>query len=324
MGSVFSALDVALERTVAVKFLGCAEGATQPRFIAEARALARLDHPNIVPVFAYGEHGGLPFLVMKRAEGRTLEQLLLEREGRLAPAELLPLVAQLGAGLDAMHAEGLVHRDLKPANVMVSDTGRLTIIDLGIARDHRYRSGTRTGMAIGTPRYMSPEQVRGDRDVGHATDLYALGVVTFEALTGTVLFPGSNPVQVMQAHLTEAPVGPSEVRGELPVAVDAVLARALAKDPARRYGSASAFHQALVAAFAETDAPKTRVDVPCAAPRVVAVPVVRARPATGRGRLALVALAIAGVLGAACWQTWAPFAEAVLSQVTGEGVSVAP
>ena len=195
MGSVFLCRDLELGRRVAIKMMSAAfidNAELVNRFEREARMMARLDHPNLVPVYAVGRREKTPFIVMKYLEGRTLGEVLDEKH-RLSGAELLSVVKQLCEGLQFVHDQKVVHRDLKPANVFVSPTGHVTLLDLGVAHDTENRL-TRTGMMVGTPRYMAPEQILG-KPVSAASDLYSLGFSAYDLMCGPnfeELFPGLN------------------------------------------------------------------------------------------------------------------------------------
>ncbi|HEX4622507.1 MAG TPA: serine/threonine-protein kinase, partial [Myxococcaceae bacterium] len=206
MGTVYLATDVALDRPVAVKILAKQLSSDQElltRFEREARMMAKLEHPNIVPVYAVGRHDERPFIVMKMLEGQTLSQLLREK-GALSVDETLAMVRQVAAGLQFIHQKGFVHRDIKASNIFIGPGGHATILDFGILRSREGQDNlTRTGMVMGTPQYMSPEQALGVRGVDHRSDLYALAVLAYECLTGTLPFDGDNELSIiqMQAHM---------------------------------------------------------------------------------------------------------------------------
>ncbi|HSD81577.1 MAG TPA: serine/threonine-protein kinase, partial [Solirubrobacteraceae bacterium] len=255
MGVVYRATELALGRPVALKVLAperAAEPAFHERFEREARMAAAIDDPNVIPVYAAGSEGGRLYLVMRYVEGTDL-QALLAREGALAPGRAAAIVAQVAAGLDAAHAAGLVHRDVKPANVLIG--GRppgehvyLTDFGLTLAAATTDTRLTTTGQWIGTVGYIAPEQLRGD-PVDARADVYALGCVLHAALTGRPPFPRGTVPATMAAHLHEPPPRPSDSAG-VPVPFDAVVARALAKDPADRYPSAGDLAHAARAAAA--------------------------------------------------------------------------
>jgi serine/threonine-protein kinase len=187
MGSVFQAHDPVLDREVAIKVIASAVGSQDLTncLFAEARASARLDHPNILPVFDYGDENGINFIVMPFVHGRTLEHIMAEAGGPLPLDATKTIVKQVASALDFAHAQGVVHRDVKPANIMIEEeTNRAILMDLGVALMWAAHTRlTQTGAAIGTINYMSPGQVTW-KDVGEATDQYSLGLIAFEMLTG--------------------------------------------------------------------------------------------------------------------------------------------
>jgi len=266
MADVWRAADVKLARTVAVKVIHAAY-ADDPhfaeRFLREARVVASLEHPNILPVYDFGEEDGIPFLVMPHLAGGTLRDRL---RGTPAPLGLAAgWIRQLADALDAAHAAGVLHRDVKPANVLLGKDDRVFLADFGIAKMVETMTGlTATGVVVGTPLYMAPEQAQG-RPASPATDRYALAVVAYEILAGRPPFEGDNPLSLMHQHVsTPAPALSSRVGG-LPAGLDAVLAAALSKDPAGRPPTCRALADA-VAAFlpAGTTAP-TVILTPAAA-----------------------------------------------------------
>ena len=240
MGVVYAATDQRLHRRVAVKLLK-AELAHDQRFVArferEARAAAALSHPNVAAVFDYGEDGGTPFIVMELAPGRDLARLLRE-EGPLPPERARALAAQICAALAHAHAAGLVHRDVKPANVIVDGGDRVKVTDFGIARAAGESTLTATGSVLGSAHYMSPEQASGG-PITPATDVYAAGVVLYEMLTNALPFTGESPVSVALRHVSDDVPAPSSVNPAVPEALDAIVARATAKDPGARPDAAA-------------------------------------------------------------------------------------
>lgn len=254
MAEVWRASDTKLTRTVAVKVIH-ASVARDPhfaeRFLREARVVASLEHPNILPVYDFGEEAGVPFLVMPYLPGGTLRERL-----NGAPAPLLLAAAwigQLADALDAAHAAGVLHRDVKPANVLVGKLDRLALADFGIAKMVETQAGlTATGVVVGTPTYMAPEQAQG-QPASPETDRYSLAVVAFEILAGRPPFGGDNPLSLMHQHVsTPAPALSSRIGG-LPAGLDAVFSRALSKDPAERPPTCRALADA-VSAFLPTGA----------------------------------------------------------------------
>ena len=253
MAVVYRAVDSVLGRTVAVKVIRPAFTEDQHflgRFLQEARLVASLDHPNVLPVYDFGEHGGSPYLVIPYLPGGSLADRIA---GRPQP---LPRVAawlvQLGNALDAAHARGVLHRDLKPANVLVGNDGRLVLGDFGIARLAEASTRlTATGTVVGTPLYMAPELARG-AEATTASDRYALGVMAFEMISGRPPFVGLNPLSILHQQVHEPVPSLAERIPELPRAVDLWLQRALAKDPASRPTSGRTLAEGLVGLLTPT------------------------------------------------------------------------
>ncbi|HET7481485.1 MAG TPA: protein kinase [Actinomycetota bacterium] len=246
MGDVFIAVDERLQRTVAVKILKeelAADDRFVERFRREARAAGSLSHPNIARVFDYDEDGAAHFIVMELAPGRDLGRLLRD-EGSLEPARSAAIAAQVADALSHAHAAGLIHRDVKPHNVIVSEDDRIKVTDFGIARAIGESALTGTGAVLGTAHYLSPEQAGGE-PATPASDIYSLGIVLFEMLTGTVPFRGETPVSVATQHLHEDVPRPSTLKAGVPAALDDVVATATRRDPAARFPSAEAMASAL-------------------------------------------------------------------------------
>ncbi len=243
MGEVYRAIDERLQRPVALKLLSpeLAEDARlRERLVRESRLAASLDHPNVVPVYEAGEADGRLFIAMRFVDGTDLRALLHSR-GALDPARAIALASQVAGALDAAHARGLVHRDVKPSNVLIDQAdGRehAYLADFGLTQSAAER-GPADGQLMGTLEYVAPEQIRGDAVDGRA-DVYALGCMLFETLTGTLPFAGMSDVALIYAHLEVPPPRASDRAPELPEAVDAVLARAMAKDPAERQDTCGA------------------------------------------------------------------------------------
>ncbi|HEY3451628.1 MAG TPA: serine/threonine-protein kinase [Myxococcales bacterium] len=251
MGTVFSAHDVALDRKVAIKVLKselCRDEEFVARFEREARATAKLEHPNVVPVHAVGRQQGRPFMVMKQLEGETLAWHL-EKDGRLTQARTLELMRQICAGLGHLHANGCVHRDIKAGNIFIGPTGQATLLDFGVLRDRSSPGITAVGSIVGTPRYMSPEQARGALLIDHKADIYALGVLLFECLTGKAPFESESAQTIIRMHAESAPPDVTSVKKDLPAALTPVLRKALAKKPEDRFASTDAFLGALESAL---------------------------------------------------------------------------
>ena len=251
MGMVYLGYDPMLDRRVAIKVLAphlvWDEGFVE-RFLREARAAARIKHPNIVTVYDVGQEQEQFFFVMEYLEGETLAEYI-RQHGALQPEEALSILHPLADALDYAHQQGLVHRDVKPGNVMIGSGQRVTLTDFGISRAAEETRLTTTGTIMGTPEYMSPEQAWGE-EVGFQTDLYSLAVVAYEMLSGRVPFSGTTPHAVLYKQINEPPPPIRQSRPELPAGVEAVLARALDKEPSRRHATARAFLLDLESALA--------------------------------------------------------------------------
>jgi beta-lactam-binding protein with PASTA domain/tRNA A-37 threonylcarbamoyl transferase component Bud32 len=246
MADVWCAQDTLLDRRVALKFLHERFAQDQQfveRFRREASAAAGLQHPNVVGVFDRGEESGRQFIAMEYVEGASLKDLI----GRgLSVGEAIEIIRQVLQGARFAHSRGIVHRDLKPQNVLVDAEGRALVADFGIARAG-VSEITQTGSVLGTAHYLSPEQAQG-LAVTAASDLYSVGVMLYEALTGRLPFEGDSPVTVALKQVSERPRPPSEINPAVSKALDAVVLKALAKDPANRFASAEEFIRALDAA----------------------------------------------------------------------------
>ena len=243
MGIVYRAQDPALDRVVALKTISLADDAEgreeyQKRFFLEAKAAGKLTHPSIVTTYDFGEQGGVPYLAMELLEGTDLRTRL--KEGALAPTEAVYVARQVAEGLGFAHERGIVHRDVKPGNIMLLERGRAKIMDFGLARMRAADHKTVTGMVLGTPKYMSPEQVAGS-PVDQRSDLFSLGIVLFEMLTGARLFGAEDMTQIMHNVTYQEHEPPTRLKPELPAMLDFVVARALKKDPASRYQDAAEF-----------------------------------------------------------------------------------
>src|SRR5438067_11013518 len=304
MSSVYKAHDRLLERDVALKVLHShflADEEYVERFRREARAVAQLSHPNIVTVIDRGEADGHQFIVFEYVDGENLKELI-RRVGPLPVRQAVQLALAVAEGLAFAHEHGLVHRDVKPQNVLLNGEGETKVTDFGIARSLDVEHGmTQTGTVMGTGDYITPEQASG-RPVDAHTDVYSLGVVLHELLTGEVPFPGDNFVAVAMKHINEPPPDLLEKRPDVPLRVAAIVDRALQKDPADRFPSMHAFAAELDAALHELGSPDT--DRTAIVPSLV-MRESRSRPIRRRSRwplvlglLALVAAAavVAGVL----------------------------
>ena len=253
-GVVYLALDLGLQRHVALKMLAGqpSPNSTVVRFFRqEAVAMASIRHPNVVQVHAFGEHEGLPYLVMDYVDGETLAAYLARTVAMDEPLCLdvvLGLMGQVCRGLQAVHDRGIVHRDIKPANMLVDHEHQVRLIDFGLvaSQDPQF-----SGTLAGSPLYLAPELIRGDAvpdDQLHLCDVYALGVSIYELLTGVGPFEGESIQQMLQAHLHTTPPRVTDARPDLPLAVDAVLVRAMHKDPVERFQSCDALWDALYTA----------------------------------------------------------------------------
>lgn len=242
MATVYRALDVRLDRLVALKVmhqLYAEDDEFVARFIREAKSAARLSHPNVVAVFDQGDDDGHVFLAMEYVQGRTLRDLLRERD-HLQPQEALSILQPVLAALSAAHGAGLIHRDVKPENVLLAYDGRVKVADFGLARAAASHTVTSTTTLIGTVAYLAPEQVtRGVADA--RSDVYAAGVVLFEMLTGRPPYDGDSPISVAYRHAHEDVPAPSSSVPEIPASVDALVQHATARDPDRRPIDAGAF-----------------------------------------------------------------------------------
>jgi serine/threonine-protein kinase len=303
MGVVYKARQLGLNRTVALKMLpgeGPTEAAVLGRFRTEAEAVARLRHPNIVQIYEVGEHDGRPYFSMEYVAGGSLALRLAH--GLPTPREAAALVEALARAVHHAHERGIVHRDLKPANVLLEPDGAPKITDFGLAR--RFSEGvdpsghTRTGDVLGTPNYMAPEQAAGrTREAGPPADIYALGAILYECLTGRAPFAGATPAEAMHRVLHEDPVPPAQAQPRVPRDLQTICLKCLEKDPAHRYASAAALADDLSAYLAGES--------------------IRARPAGPRRRLqrwarrrptaavlfAVAAVALAGVIAGAWWHS---------------------
>ncbi|WP_280380839.1 serine/threonine-protein kinase [Nocardia wallacei] len=267
MGTVYLARHPRLPRSVALKVLDrAADAEFRARFDREAELAARLDHPNVAEIYDRGADAGHPWIAMRYVPGTDVGGLIRQAAQGLSPQRAVHLLAQAAAGLDAAHRRGLIHRDVKPANLLVgSDNGaeHVFVTDFGIARagDDAVRL-TATGAVVATLAYVAPEQILG-APIDHRVDVYSLGCTCYEMLTGTVPFGGRTPAAMVAAHLDAPPPRPSAVRPGLPPALDEVIARAMAKDPHRRYPScgalAAAARQALDAPPPTGPAPNSAV-----------------------------------------------------------------
>lgn len=232
MGSVFKGRDVQANKPVAIKILApehCRKPKVVARFEREAEKMTGLRHPNIVAFQGHGRRGALPFIVMEFLEGLTLSDIIEKHGGKVGLPETVAIVKQIAGGLAFLHHNGLVHRDIKPQNVFFCVGGRVTILDLGVVRDQANPGLTRPGAMVGTPYYMSPEQILGVEDIDKRTDVYALAAVTFELLTGRPPYLGNNNFEVLYGHKNTPPPDASTLVKSISKAVSQVIIRGLAK-----------------------------------------------------------------------------------------------
>ena len=269
MGIVYRAEHLHLGRMVALKLMPPAHANADEyrrRFVREARLAASINHPNVITVFDAGEADGRLYIAMEHVDGTDLRALLEERGAALERSETAGIVTALAKALDAAHAGGLVHRDVKPANVLLAH-GHTWLTDFGLTTHTAAGQAlTNAGMVVGTPDYVAPEQIKGEKVDGRA-DVYALGCLVFQCLTGELPFEADSDIDVLRMHVEEPPPPPSTFDPALPAAVDTVMARALAKDPRDRWPTASSFAAALRAALGFNR--RRGEDVDQAAPRVL-------------------------------------------------------
>jgi YVTN family beta-propeller protein len=305
MGVVYRATDLRLGRPVALKLLSpelSGDERFRARFERESHLAASIDHAGIIPVYEAGDADGLLYIAMRYVDGSDLAQLL-RREGPLEPSRAIELVGQLAEALDAAHARGLIHRDVKPSNALIAREGpreHVYLADFGLTKTSGPDSVTASGQVIGTVAYMAPEVIRGEQP-GTAADIYALGCVLFECLTGEVPFTGSNEAAVIYGHLESPPPSPRDRAAQLPAALDAVIARALAKDPAERFESGAAMVADARAALGAAPARRRR-----------------RRPSRRAVLIGAAALAVAGAVAVAMW----PDRDARIATIHGNAVAL--
>lgn len=280
MAAVYRAFDPALQRAVALKVLYpqyLADADLVERFRREAVTAAGLDHPNIAPIYDVGEVDGLVYLTMKLLPGPSLAELL-QREGRLPLARLVPIMHEIASALEEAHKAGVIHRDIKPGNVIFDRHGRALLTDFGIAKSLQSAALTQSSMLIGTPDYIAPEQIdsqlAASGQIDGRADIYSLGAMLYRALTGRRPFEGT-PQSVLLAHLRDEPPPPSAFVPGLPPVVDAILGRAMAKEPAARYATTEELARDLEAALGDTTA------IGPVFPAAAAYPAAYAQPTTG-------------------------------------------
>jgi len=254
MGQVRAATDLRLNREVAVKFLrvDLAEQAmVRGRFEREARAAARITHPNVVGIYDIGEDDGAPFIVMERLSGTSLADEL--STGPLSQARACFLALEILSALDAAHRLGVIHRDIKPANILLDEFGHAKVADFGIAKIAEEANDTTTGMLFGTPSYLAPERIAG-QSATPVSDLYAVGVLLFEVLAGRPPFRGETPLALVQSIACGVQESLNELRSDIDPAVVAVVEQAMRTDPKDRFSSAASMAAALAAATQQSEA----------------------------------------------------------------------
>jgi serine/threonine-protein kinase len=239
MATVYKAKQLSLDRMVAIKVLPH-KFSSNPQFIerfyAEGRAAAQLNHPNIVQAYDVGKSGEYHYFVMEYVDGRTVHDDIVKHK-RLAERDAVDMVMQIADALQHAHARGLIHRDVKPKNIMITKEGVAKLADMGLARavSDKEMAEAEAGKAFGTPYYISPEQIRGEVNIGPPADIYSLGATLYHMLTGNVPFEGKNPSAVMHRHLKESIVAPDHVNPKLSAGVSEVVEMMMAKDPRKRY-----------------------------------------------------------------------------------------
>ena len=255
MATVYKAYHERLDRHVAIKVLHAIfkdDDTFLRRFTREAQVVARLEHPNIVPVYDFAEHEGYPYLVMRFVQGQTLKEKL--SQGTLSTKEMLHVASRVADGLDHAHKQGVLHRDIKPSNILLTKGGGGFIADFGLARITQSGESTMSqDMIMGTPQYISPEQAKGNMDLDGRTDIYSFGIVVYEMVTGRVPFASDTGYSVIHSQIFDPPPLPSSLNDKISPALELVLLKVLSKEPADRYATAGEF----VAAFktALEDAP---------------------------------------------------------------------
>ncbi|NJN68549.1 MAG: protein kinase [Chloroflexaceae bacterium] len=325
MGVVYKARQVTLGRMVALKVLPpeltTHDSSYLARFHREAQSAALLEHPAIIPIYEVGEADDLHYIAMRYIEGGTLKELM-KQEGLMGVRRVLELLTPIGSALDHAHQSGLIHRDIKPSNIMIASDGTLYLADFGLARGVAGDDSglTRTGWIMGTPDYMSPEQAQGLATVGPSTDIYALGIIIYQMLSGKLPFEAETPMAMASIRIVQPPRPLSEVRGDIPPAVEEVVMRSLSANPDERHPCAGELLRDMRLA---AEIPPSRATPPAAtrstiqfAPSIMAPassvlpqspasslpPETRANPAT---TLPLAPPGNDPPDGSACWLAWA-------------------
>lgn len=246
MGTVYRALDLALNREVALKVINpdlSQNLVLMKRFRNEALAMARLSHPNIVVIYNFSSEPNLHYIVMEYVEGKNLAQII-KGEGSLPWSRAFPIFRQILAAIDYAHGQGIIHRDIKPSNFIVKSNGMVKVTDFGIAKVFGGEELTRAGVALGTSRYMSPEQILG-QPIGPFSDIYSLGITLYEMVTGRVPFSGNSDFEIQRGHLERLPPSPRQFGLNLPVEIETAILKSLEKKPEKRFPSVSHFLETL-------------------------------------------------------------------------------
>jgi serine/threonine protein kinase len=244
-GILYRAFDTVIEREIALKLLH-SQLASEEKFSAwfhrEAKAMAKLNHPNIVTIYNFEVIDENHFIVMEYVDGKNVDEII-KANGAFSVQDVALISRQLLSALGYAHRNGIIHRDIKPSNIMVTDSGLVKITDFGIAKILGSSKLTQTGTAAGSLPYMSPEQIRGKKDIDFHTDLYSAGITLYQMLTGELPFREESDFMLMRAHMEKAPPRPSEVREDVPRGIEAIILRALEKDPQNRFSSAGDMSQ---------------------------------------------------------------------------------
>ncbi len=287
MGTVYRAQQVGVQREVAVKVLNVELSDSQPfveRFKREAAALAALEHPHIIPVIDFGQEGDYLYLVMALKTGGNLSQVI--REGNVPLAEVQRYIDQIASALDYAHLRGIIHRDLKPANILLDEERNTFLTDFGIARRLGETRLTAQGMVVGSPTYMAPESWRGEEPSAE-TDVYSLGIILFQLLTGKAPFEETKTVRLMNMHLFETPTPLQALRPDLNERFQAVIDLALAKDRAQRFRSAGEMAKAVRSAVkgqAQQESPAKNAAAPADGEKTVILERTQPKPPPDRAQ----------------------------------------
>ena len=254
MSHIYRGVDVKLGRQAAIKVLSpdmlAADDSLTERFEREAKAIAHLDHANIVPVYQYGEFKDHYFMAMKFVEGEDFADEIYRQSSQdklLAPERMIHVLKQIAAALDYAHRQGVIHRDVKPSNILIDQSGKATLTDFGLVL--RQHVDNTMGTAFGTPRYISPEQAIGSEQATAQSDIYSLAVIVFEIVTGDMVFRAETAIQVAMNHVSEPPPKPRSINPDVPVAVEREILKALSKNPNKRHRTASEFIAEVEAAY---------------------------------------------------------------------------